>query len=78
MYKISLSIGADEYKSNGATLLEALETLKQPVKISVKSVLKVSEGKRKFEKPLTVPQAKRLFYPLARNILAKSFEYNLK
>lgn len=77
-YVITYRIGADVYKGEGATILEALEKLPAPPKIFIKSFVTVSKGDKSFEQVLTVPRAKRLFMPIARVILSKHFQLLLK
>ena len=70
--------GVKTIESSGKTLLEALQSAKRPLKITTKMLLTVKNGKRGVEQNLTVPMAKRIFYPAIQTYLAKQLERLLK
>ena len=74
VYVVSLQLDKTILKGNGATVLEALRAIPKPVKITTKSVLTVSKGDKEHSRPLTIPLAKRLFYPAAQIYQAKNLE----
>lgn len=65
-------------KSEGETVLEALTSLPKPRKITGKTLLSLTDGKRSAERLFMPTQAKRLFYPLAQQYLAKQLTTLLK
>ena len=75
---VTLALDKTEIKGTGATVLEALRTLKKPIKITTKSVLTITKGDKKHSRPLTIPLAQRLFYPAAQIYNAKNLELFLK
>lgn len=78
VYSLSLKLGDTVLKGSGETVLEALRAIKKPVKITTKSVLSLTKGEKKHSRVLTIPLAKRLFYPAAQIYYAKDFELLLK
>lgn len=77
-FSVSLQLDKTTLEGHGATVLEALRAIKKPVKITTKSVLTVSRGDKKHSRGLTIPLAKRLFYPAAQIYHAKAWELLLK
>lgn len=75
---VSLQLDKTVLQATGATVLEALNALKKPVKITTKSVLTVMKGNKTHSRPLTIPLAKRLFYPGTQLAQAKHLELLLK
>ena len=55
-------------------MLEALNNLEQPPKIVSKGILRIQVGDKKRERPMVIHQMKRLFYPLAQQVIAKQLE----
>lgn len=78
LFAISLQLDKTELKGEGATLLEALKAIPKPVKITTKSVLTVTNGEKTHSRPLTIPLAKRLFYPAFQLHQAKNLALLLK
>lgn len=76
-FTISLKMGNEVYKSQGATAFEALATLPIPDKIFLKGILTCERNGKKHELLLLPPRIKRLFYPLARQMVAKQLSYGL-
>ena len=77
-FSVSLNLGGTTLEGSGGTVLEALRALQKPVKITTKSVLTVSSDGKTHSRPLTIPLAKRLFYPGAQMYLAKNLELVMK
>ncbi len=77
-YKISLVVGEDTIKGKGDSIYQALVSLKKPTKITAKSFLTLSKGTKSVERMYMPLAAKRLFYPVAQQILAKQLELLLK
>ena len=77
-YSISLKLDNTILEGTGATVLDALRAIKKPVKITTKSILTVSKGDKKHSRPLTIPLAKRLFFPAAQIYHAKNLELLMK
>lgn len=78
VFVVSLQLGNVKLEGSGSTILEALQSLKKPVKITTKSVLTVQKGDKTHSRALTIPLAKRLFYPGAQLYHAKNLELLLK
>lgn len=70
-FKISIKLGNMVIEGKGATVLEALQSIPVPLKITTKGILNISQGKKKKELVYTIPKLKRLFYPKAQPILVK-------
>ena len=77
-YSISVKLGEETFTGNGATILEALETLPVPIKIISKAFITIKNGERKYETMLFPARSKRIFHKIARITLAKQFELLLK
>src|SRR3990172_1883548 len=78
-YVVSLDFGGDRYYMGvGSTLLDALKAVPVPVKIVSKGLLKVTDGKIKFEQMWQPVKIKRLFRPLAQTVQAKMLNYLLR
>lgn len=59
-------------------MYEALASIPKPAKITGKTFLTVSQGKRKAQQLYMPVAAKRLFFPIAQPIIAKKLETLLK
>lgn len=77
-FSVSLQFDKTTLKGAGGSVLEALRALPKPVKITTKSILTVQKGEKKHSRGLTIPLAKRLFYPAAQMYHAKSLSLLLK
>ena len=77
-YNVSLNLADTTLKGSGVSILEALRAIKKPVKITTKSVLTVTYGKKRHSRPLTIPLAKRLFYPASQMYIAKNLALLMK
>lgn len=77
-YILTLTVGDTVTTGTGKTILEALESMPTPPKIVGKSTLLVQKGLLKRSLLLAIPQAKRLFYPLAQPVVAKQLGVGLK
>jgi len=77
-FSVSIQLGEQVLEGSGANALEALKSIKKPAKIFTKSVVTISDGKRTKSYAYPIPRTKRLFYPLAQNVLAKQFDLLLK
>ncbi len=75
---LNLTFGNTVCSGTGKTVLEALQSIPRPLKITTKSVLTVRKGEKKHSRALTIPLAKRLFYPAAQIYHAKHLELLLK
>ncbi len=75
---ITLKLGDLLLQGTGGSILEALRSLPVPVKIVTKSVLTVTKGDKTHSRPLTIPLAKRLFYPAHQIFHARNLELLLK
>lgn len=76
--EISLELDKSVLKGVGSTVLLALRAVPKPDKITTKSVLTVMKGIKRHSRPLTIPLAKRLFYPASQIYIAKNLEMVLK
>ena len=76
--KISIKLGNLIIKGEGATALEALQSIPVPNKITTKGILIISQGTKKKELLYTIPKLKRLFYPKAQPIIIKWLAMLLK
>lgn len=77
-FVLTIDLGGNILKGKGATALEALKSIKAPVKIFTKAHIELVHGKKRMFQTWQPAKAKRLFYPLAQGILSKRLEYLLK
>lgn len=77
-YTVALQLDKISLEGKGNTVLEALRAIKKPTKITTKSILTVTKGEKKHSRALTIPLAKRLFYPGAQIYHAKNLELLMK
>ncbi len=77
-FTITFTAGDQIYKGEGATILDALRAIPRPAKITTKGYVRVTDGTREKNLPLTVERAKRFFYPIAQTFVAKQLAYGLK
>lgn len=77
MYTITLTLGNDVLKGKGETPLDALQSIKRPIKITTKGLLVISNGEKQNEHYLSIPRVKRLFYPLAQAVISKQLAFGL-
>jgi hypothetical protein len=77
-YVISLTLGDVTHTGEGDTLLEALESIKKPVKIISKGKFTVTNGEKSLERTLMPVKIKRLFMPITQFYQARAFSLLLK
>jgi hypothetical protein len=75
---IELQLGNESYSSQGKDAQEAIDKLNLPRKIAVKGILTLRKGAKVKTFAMPPIKLKRMFYPLARFYLAKSFELLMK
>ncbi len=76
-YHLTITFGNEVYQSEAPTLLEALQSLPRPLKITTKARLVLSYGERNKEFLYMPMMAKRLFYPLAQPRIVKTMLFGL-
>lgn len=77
-YHISINFGDTTLEGRGSSAVEALKAITKPTKISTKGVITISDGTKRAEMTWQPAKLKRLFYPLAQNILAKQLNYLMR
>ena len=77
-YYVSVRLGDKSFEGTGATLEEALASLPKKVKIVSKGFVSVTQGARTAEKMYQPMGIKRLFFPVARHVVAKELGFLLK
>lgn len=77
-FTVTLKLDKTILQGSGETVLEALRKVEKPIKITTKSILTVSKDKKSHSRPLTIPLAKRLFYPATQVYIAKDLEILMK
>lgn len=78
VYTITLNMNGEISEGTGTSMLEALQNLPRPDKITIKSTIKVDcDGKSK-ELYFVPSKLKKVFYPMAQYITAKTFAMALK
>jgi len=78
VYNLTITLGGVQHKGKGATALEALKSIKPPVKIFTKGDIELTYGKLSMKQTLQPFKIKRMFFPLAQGILSKQMERLLK
>lgn len=78
VFSVKFTIADQIYEGTGASVLEALQAVPKPVKITGKAYLQVTDGTRSKNMPLTVERTKRFFYPIAQIYVAKMLAQALK
>lgn len=73
-YTISIRLGDSTFSGTGATLYDALVSLKKPVKIITKGFITVTDGEKTVELMYMPARLKRLFAPLAQTVVSKQLE----
>lgn len=77
-YQVTIVHGKATFKGEGATLYEALKSIKRPEKIVTKTTVRVKHGDKKLEQTWMPARAKRLFFPLTQFFIAKQLELLLR
>jgi hypothetical protein len=77
-YTFQLTLGDKVLKGKGASVLEALRDIEEPVKMFTKGDIEVSYGKKKAKMTWVPAKVKRLFQKIAQPVLAKQFTSLLK
>ena len=77
-YTLVLHLGGKTYEGTGTTMLEALKALPNPRKVVSRGQLEIHSFEAVRTRQLNIPQIKRLFYPLAQQILAKQLSVGMK
>jgi hypothetical protein len=76
-FTISLSVGEVHYEGQGATPELALLALAKPPKVFIKGILRISNGAKVRTLAYSPLQIKRLFYPMARKVIAKQLSVGM-
>lgn len=77
-YVLTINLAGNVLKGKGATALEALQSIKKPVKIFSKADITLTCGKKKMKTTWVTFKVKRLFFPIAQPLLSKQLDYLLK
>ena len=77
-YILTINLADQVLKGKGTTALEALQSIKKPVKIFTKANIELTCGKKSMKTTWIPMKVKRLFFPLAQGIMSKQLEYLLK
>jgi len=77
-FVLTIKLADTILKGKGATVIEALKAIKEPVKIFTKADITLTCGKKSMIQTWQPIKVKRLFFPLAQGILCKQLEYLLK
>lgn len=77
-WNFHLVMGTEVFTGEGATALEALQSIPKPVKIFNKGLLTITQGELKKVMDMPVPRLRRMFYPSAQPILIKWIASGLK
>ena len=75
---LTITLGNDVLKGSGLTVLEALQSIKKPVKIFTKGHIGLSHAGKSMEKTWQPVKVKMLFQKIAQPILSKQLEYLLR
>lgn len=78
VFNLTITLGGVQHKGKGATALEALKSIKPPVKIFTKGDIELTCGKKSMKQTWQPFKVKRLFFPIAQTILSKQLEYLMK
>jgi hypothetical protein len=77
-YYVSVRLGDKSFEGAGSTLEDALASLPQKLKIVSKGFVAVSHEGKTTEKMYQSTGIKRLFFPMARHVVAKELTFLLK
>ena len=80
-YKVKLEVNNKTIEAEGKTLLSALKKMKQPTVLKTAGLIKITDGKRSYERILNIPRMKAMFNDTNatyKEIFAKNFELFLK
>ena len=77
-YSITLVASGNVTESEGYSMYEALKNLKKPEKITTKATIRIAYDGKEKEIYYTPNKLKRVFYPIAQELLAKSYALDLK
>jgi len=77
-YHLKITLGSNVFEGKGATALEALKSITPPVKIFTKGDIELKYGKMSMKQTWLPNKIKRLFFPLAQNIITKQLIYLLR
>lgn len=78
IFEIAVTIAGKAFLGSGSTPIAALANLQRPPKVVSKGMVEIRYGALKKEMLYSIPQIKRLYYPLARTVIAKQFTTLLK
>lgn len=78
LYTVTLTLGDVTLSGTGDTVLQALEAIDRPAKITTKAILSVSNGEKTSVQVLSIPRTKRMFYPLAQAVISKQLQSTLQ
>lgn len=78
LYKLTVAFSGNTIHSKGSTVLEALQKLPHPGKITTKGLITLTKGEKKMERMFMPMEMKRILYPIAQVYVAKGMEFLLK
>lgn len=78
VFTLTIKLANNTLTGTGATVLEALKSIEQPVKIFTKADITLTYGDKSMKQTWQPVKIKRLFFPLAQGILSKQLEYLLR
>lgn len=77
-YIIKMTLGTTVLKGKGDNMLEALQSIEEPVKIFTKCDIEISHGGKSMKQTWVPLKARRLFQKISQPVLAKQFTSLLK
>lgn len=77
LYSITIKIGNQEYRGEGATALDAIQALPKSPKTFLKGIVTFAHGQKSRELLMMPPKIKRLYYPMAQKVFAKTLFFGL-
>jgi hypothetical protein len=77
-YEIKITFADKVLRGEGETMLDALRAIEPPIHIFLKGTIRVRQGDREFTNTYMPVKMRRIFRPLAQNLVAKELSYMLR
>ena len=77
-YNLTLTLADKVLKGKGETVLEALQSIKEPIKVFTKGDIVLKYGNKEMKQTWNPVKVRVMFRKLSQPILAKQFTYLLR
>lgn len=77
LFKIRVTVNGQVYEGNGETMVEAVQSVPRPSKVSTKGIVSVQYGDKSKQMVFTPMRLRKFFQPISKHVMAKFLSYGL-